>query len=212
MSVKNQKPKPRKYLSSDERKQEILAAAFDAFSDDSYSSVTIEQIARHVGLSKAGVYAHFKSKEQIFEDLVTQLLMPGAIGESWLPEDDVDLPTFVDIYIDRMYAKVESPDFLKALRLLMIESERVPDLVRRWQENTVSAMQQQHQEYIDACVARGIARASVMTECFFTLATSPVTWWVLSKMTIPDSVKRPISLAQLRELHRRLLLEMLEPR
>ncbi len=56
----------RRYLSSAARKEEILDAALVEFADRTYNAVSMERLAECAGLSKAGIYAHFKSKEEIF--------------------------------------------------------------------------------------------------------------------------------------------------
>ncbi|HBN9494423.1 TetR/AcrR family transcriptional regulator [Pseudomonas aeruginosa] len=197
----------RRYLPSSERKEEILDAAFEEFSETSYNGTTIERIATRAGLSKAGIYAHFQNKEEIFGALMERFLIPKTFGEDCLPMKDVDLDTFVDIYLGHMYALVENPAFLKVFRLLMTESERTPELVARWREGTVVAMQRRHQAFIDAYVAQGAVRASALTENFWPLSIAPLSTWVIAEL-----VKCPLStLAQTYAANRTLLLELLRP-
>lgn len=47
------------------RKQEILDKAFEIFSTQGYSQTSMENIVRYSGISKGGLYTHFKSKEEI---------------------------------------------------------------------------------------------------------------------------------------------------
>ncbi|MDD3706209.1 MAG: TetR/AcrR family transcriptional regulator [Clostridiaceae bacterium] len=47
------------------RKQEILDKAFEIFSTKGYSQTSMEDIVRYSGISKGGIYTHFKSKEEI---------------------------------------------------------------------------------------------------------------------------------------------------
>ena len=73
--------KRRRYLPSAERKREILDAALIEFSDRGYTATTIETIATRAGLSKTGIYAHYKSKEEVFEDLLmTVRVLPRFHG------------------------------------------------------------------------------------------------------------------------------------
>lgn len=48
------------------RKREIIAKAFEVFSAKGYAQATMEDIVKHSGISKGGLYTHFKSKEEIF--------------------------------------------------------------------------------------------------------------------------------------------------
>lgn len=52
----------------------ILDAALAEFSRNGFAATRIEDIAAHAGLSKAGLYAHFASKEAIFEALLVRTL------------------------------------------------------------------------------------------------------------------------------------------
>lgn len=53
----------------EERREEIFEAALSSFNKNGYYHTSIEQIATEAGLSKGGIYHHFKSKK----DLVIQL-------------------------------------------------------------------------------------------------------------------------------------------
>ncbi|ETR78939.1 hypothetical protein X566_03205 [Afipia sp. P52-10] len=52
-----------------ERPDEILAAAKDMFLHEGYHAVTTRRLAERVGLSQAGLYVYFKSKDEILDAL-----------------------------------------------------------------------------------------------------------------------------------------------
>ena len=54
----------------EQRRQEILMAALQAFSEKGYDKTTIEDIVRISGLSKGTLYWYFTNKEAIFAALV----------------------------------------------------------------------------------------------------------------------------------------------
>lgn len=58
---------------ADTRKK-ILKAALSIFSDYGYEGARMEKIASRVGINKASLYFHFKSKEDIFRDLFLSIL------------------------------------------------------------------------------------------------------------------------------------------
>ncbi|MAM61675.1 TetR/AcrR family transcriptional regulator [Maritimibacter sp. UBA3975] len=55
---------------ADEKQVAILDAAFDAFRAYGFRRVSMADIARGAGMSRAAVYLHFKNKEAIFNALV----------------------------------------------------------------------------------------------------------------------------------------------
>lgn len=56
----------------------ILEAALDVFSQNGFRGATVDQIAKAAGLSKPNLLYYFPSKEEIFTELLSQLL------DSWL--------------------------------------------------------------------------------------------------------------------------------
>src|SRR5699024_7640678 len=56
----------------EERKSKILDAALECFSQKGYSASTVDDIVRYSKLSKGSVYNYFKSKEEIFLNLLNQ--------------------------------------------------------------------------------------------------------------------------------------------
>ncbi|MEP7187772.1 MAG: helix-turn-helix domain-containing protein, partial [Roseiflexaceae bacterium] len=56
-----------------ERRQAILAAAISVFAQHGFDAATTDDIARAAGLSKGGLYWHFKSKDDILAAILMQL-------------------------------------------------------------------------------------------------------------------------------------------
>jgi AcrR family transcriptional regulator len=56
------------------RRAQILAAAAELFSRRGYQGVTVDAIARQAGISKGNLYWHFRSKQEIFELLLEDIL------------------------------------------------------------------------------------------------------------------------------------------
>ncbi|WP_082627372.1 TetR/AcrR family transcriptional regulator, partial [Colwellia sp. TT2012] len=132
---KDDVPDKRRYLSSAARKEEILDAALIEFADRTYNAVSMERLAECAGLSKAGIYAHFNSKEEIFHALLERTTKQLCDFQGWLPDEDLTLPELVDVYIDRLYTTFDSPATISVYRLLLAESARAPALVQHWRED-----------------------------------------------------------------------------
>ncbi|MEX5452293.1 TetR-like C-terminal domain-containing protein, partial [Stutzerimonas stutzeri] len=157
-----------------------------------------------------GIYAHFKSKEEIFHALLERTTKQLCDFQGWLPDDNLTLPELVDVYLDRLYATFESPTMMPIYRLLLAESARMPELVQRWHDEVVHELQERAKTIIQRNIRRGIIRPGVLTEPFFPLALSPALLWL--NISMLSRKKTSISLAQLREAHRQLLLELMQPR
>ena len=119
------------------------------------------------------------------------------------------LPELVDVYLDRLYTTFNSPATVSVYRLLLAESARAPELVRRWREDVARGLQERAQTIIHCNIHRGVIRPGVLTEHLFPLALAPAVLWLSSSMLSKGSPS--ISRVQLRDAHRQLLLELLQP-
>jgi AcrR family transcriptional regulator len=61
---------PRKRLTAEERRAAIQGAALEVFAERGYHAASIDDIARAAGVSKALIYEHFASKQQLHADLI----------------------------------------------------------------------------------------------------------------------------------------------
>jgi AcrR family transcriptional regulator len=62
----------RKRLSGEERRAAILESALAVFAERGYHASSIDDIAREGGVSKALIYEHFASKQQLYAELLNQ--------------------------------------------------------------------------------------------------------------------------------------------
>lgn len=82
MAITQAKPKTRIQA---EKRERILDAALDIFSENGFRGSTIDQIAAAAGMSKPNLLYYFKSKDEIHETLIHRLL------ETWLaPLEEMD--------------------------------------------------------------------------------------------------------------------------
>lgn len=60
----------RRYAKGVARREEILDAALAAFSENGYDRTSVREIARSTGLSQAGLLHYFRSKEELFVEVL----------------------------------------------------------------------------------------------------------------------------------------------
>ena len=63
---------PKRRLTAEERRTGILDSALAVFSESGYHSASIDDIAREAGVSKALIYEHFASKQELYADLIAR--------------------------------------------------------------------------------------------------------------------------------------------
>lgn len=59
------------------RRQLLLRAALDEFFERGFSAARMEDIARRAGLSKGALYLYFRSKEEMFREIIADLATPN---------------------------------------------------------------------------------------------------------------------------------------
>ena len=63
---------PKRRLTAEERRTAILDSALAVFSERGYHSASIDDIATQAGVSKALIYEHFASKQELHADLIAR--------------------------------------------------------------------------------------------------------------------------------------------
>ena len=97
-----------------ETREKLLESAFDVMSEKPFSSVSMNEIAERVGLSKGAAYWHFRNKNDILihliRDLCEEMASEPEMGDSIL--DSLEKIRF--FYKDRMKKNTQSARFEKA--------------------------------------------------------------------------------------------------
>jgi len=98
----------------EEREQRILDAAEKLFSHYGYDKTTVSDIAREAGISKGAIYLHYKSKDALFEGLLTREL--EVYTKRWMERihEDPKGGTIGGMYKSSLYALSKSP-FMAAM-------------------------------------------------------------------------------------------------
>lgn len=113
-------------------KKRILDAMFDLVAQNGYDKTSISQIADAIGIKKASIYYYFKSKEEIFLCLVSELYKDEYLENSILLKKDIDKYTFQaelfgfgDKLIDSYF---ENPNMRKIYAEIDLQTTRIPAL------------------------------------------------------------------------------------
>ena len=112
------------------RVAQILDAALQEFSASGYAGARMDDIALRAGLSKGGLYAHFSSKEAVFEALIARHLSPAPLDVEAVVDGASSTRDLAERIVDQLYVSLANPAMISAMRLLLAESARVPQLAR----------------------------------------------------------------------------------
>lgn len=114
--------------SIDPKREAIVQAATRLFLNNNYRSVSMDKIAQAAPVSKATLYNHFDSKNDLVAAVMMQLCtsLLQTITQTPSTEDDIELnlKKIATAFVDLLY----SPDGLAIYRLLISESHEFPEL------------------------------------------------------------------------------------
>ena len=103
-----------KRLKATERRASILAVAKVLFADGGYHGVSVDDIAKRLGVSPAVLYQHFDSKESLYEAVLSEITdKRESYVEAILAVND-DFATVLS-HMTRIYADsvAADPDYLR---------------------------------------------------------------------------------------------------
>lgn len=202
------KSSPRLRLPAEARRARLLDVALAEFSSHGFTAATIESIAARAGLSKSGFYAHFRSKESIFQSLLDTLLMPQLRDPWGAVEQGVPLLVVIDSFIADSYRQLVNPVVMALFRVMVADGPRVAHLTRRWERETLLPYIDAQQQTITRMVNAGLIRRSPLTD-HFVLTVAPVVYTAVRALVLEGLT--PQDVADLQEAHRQLLRDMLSP-
>lgn len=80
----------RRRLTREQRHDLILEHAIEVFGTRGYHNVSMDDVAEHAGISKALVYQHYESKDELYMAVINSFM--NELGETVLPAWSQDLP------------------------------------------------------------------------------------------------------------------------
>src|ERR1043165_8167205 len=111
-------------------RQKILSSATKLFSTQGYANTSLAQVAKEAQVSKALIFWHFASKEDLFRTALTDSLAPYSIDVlealSGLGEFD-QIRKLIDVYFEFVSHNVYSVRFL--LSLVVREEKNLDDML-----------------------------------------------------------------------------------
>ncbi|CAN7386441.1 TetR/AcrR family transcriptional regulator [Rhizobium sp. LjRoot30] len=159
------KENKRKAVSPEQRKRDILDAAFAVFTERGFAATRIEDIAARAGIAKGTVYLHFADKEALFTGLVAGLASPvlAEIGALAI-RDGLTGRQAVTLLYDTFERLVLSTDRRHLIRLIISEGPTFPAIAEIYHRDVVSIGLKALQQVLSRAAERGELRAPAVAE------------------------------------------------
>lgn len=133
------------------KRRQILAGASKVFMDLGFDGASMGEIARAAGVSKGTLYVYFADKNRLFEAIVEQeMLDQQRTAFNFDPGRDVPttLREFGQAYIELLCR----PGGGSAIRTVMAIAERMPEVGRRYYEQSLEKTINRFAAYLDVHV------------------------------------------------------------
>jgi AcrR family transcriptional regulator len=135
----------------EDARKKIIAAALDVAASDGWGALTLDAIAKKVGVTKGAFYAYFTSSGSLMQDVIVELIriIRNHILEHWQDENDIhevldraadfiflQPKPFIPIFIQAMAGLPEDPVFRKKIDSLLEEnSALIETAIARFQNS-----------------------------------------------------------------------------
>ena len=140
-----------------ERRNAILKAALDEFSERGFAAARLDDVARRAGVAKGTIYLYFKDKEALFQELVRFQIGPvvGAL-EAELASD-LPLAVIVEHALDIFVREIYGTHRKQVLRLIISEGPRFPALAEFYYREVLAHIL----KAVRARLARAVERGEI---------------------------------------------------
>ncbi|MGE0768797.1 MAG: TetR/AcrR family transcriptional regulator [Hyphomicrobiaceae bacterium] len=197
-------PAGKRREASEQRRQAILEAAIEVFAAEGFAAARLDAVAAKAGVAKGTIYLFFKDKEDLFEQILTNALVP-MLGKAQTIAGDASAP--LDVLLERLL------EFLRAeilgtrrrdiLRLIITEGHRFPRIAQAYHREIVSKGMAIMQGLAQRAHARGELATDDLAR-FPQLVFAPVVMAVVWDGLF--SKFQPLDVKGLLEAHRRLIV------
>jgi AcrR family transcriptional regulator len=158
----------------DARPQQIVAAAFEEFSEKGFAGTRLEDVAARARVSKGLPYLYFKTKVELFKAVIRSVITShfDLIREQ-METTDLSVEAFLKGPFLRFMQELVGSRRAFIARLLIAEGHKHPELTKFYYETVVSRGIETLTRLIDRGVARGEFRETRLRD-FPQLLVAPV--------------------------------------
>lgn len=142
------------------KQRSIADAATRLFMAEGYAGVSMDEIARAAGVSKATLYAYFASKERLFASLLGEACAISGPNSAALLDTGTDVRATLTELAGRGLRFMLEERSLAIYRVVMAESVRFPELGRAYYERGPAAGRHVLAAWLERQMAAGRLRRS----------------------------------------------------
>jgi TetR/AcrR family transcriptional repressor of mexJK operon len=140
------------------KRRQVLDAARELFLARGYGAVSMDAVAQRAGVSKATLYAHFASKDDLFATMMGECSLADTVEEHLFPQPATDLRAALEAIGQAALRFVMREQTLAVLRIAIAESARFPELGRAFFARGPQRTQERLREWLAYQQSAGLVR------------------------------------------------------
>jgi AcrR family transcriptional regulator len=137
------------------KREAILAAALDEFSERGFAAARLDDVAKRAGVAKGTIYLYFRDKESLFQELIRAMLTPLVGTIEAMGQTDVPLAALADHFVDLFVREVYETRRRDVIRLMIAEGRRFPKLAEFYYHEVLARIITAVRALLTRAAARG---------------------------------------------------------
>jgi AcrR family transcriptional regulator len=126
--------KTRKKQDLEKRREEIIEAALDVFTEKGYGAATMPEIARMAGVAAGTLYLYYPSKRELFVAVVKSYIVTTPLLNLLSQMPQGDLPAILKNIVKERFDLIKNRSF-ERVPFIMSEIQRDPELKALWMQD-----------------------------------------------------------------------------
>lgn len=119
------------------KREQILQGAMQVFLQQGYANTSMDRVAAEAGVSKQTIYSHFQDKDGLFTALIERATI-RSLWRDFQPAPFQGEPAIVLRKLAETFlAKMDDPEYIAFLRLVIAESARFPELAQLYTRTVI---------------------------------------------------------------------------
>ncbi len=120
------------------KREAILSAALDEFSQRGFETARLEDVAKRAGVAKGTIYLYFHDKEALFQELIRSMLTPVVGTIEAMGQADIPIGVLADRVVDFFVREVYETRRRDVIRLMVAEGPRFPHIAEFYYREVLS--------------------------------------------------------------------------
>lgn len=120
------------------RMRDIRAAALEIFSARGFSAARLDDVAQAAGVAKGTIYLYFRSKEELFESIISHTIGAKLTEVEAALAADLSAPDLLRLLLAKFADSIEDPERSAVLQLVFAEGARFPAIADFYHREVIS--------------------------------------------------------------------------